>query len=360
MLRATRLTLARGARRLLEDADLTVHAGHKVGLVGPNGCRQVEPVRAAARRTPARCRVDRPARGAGPSRTSRRKPRRVDRAAIDYVIDGDVELREVEAALAAPRRDAGPRRRRARRAARAASRRSAATPRAPAPPTLLAGLGFAAERQANPVASFSGGWRMRLNLAQALMCRSDLLLLDEPTNHLDLDAMLWLEDWLRPLPGHAAADLARPRLPRRRGDDHRPHRRAASSSATPATTRRSSASARSSSRSSRRCTPSSSAQVAHLQAFVDRFRAKATKAQAGAEPRQGAGADGADRRRARRLARSSSRFRRAGRGRATRCWPRRRDAGLRRGRAVLAGIKLSCWPASASGCWAPTAPASRR
>ena len=67
--------------------------------------------------------------------------------------------------------------------------------------TLLSGLGFSAERHDNPVATFSGGWRMRLNLAQALMCRSDLLLLDEPTNHLDLDAVLWLEDWLEHYPG---------------------------------------------------------------------------------------------------------------------------------------------------------------
>src|SRR5207248_4120985 len=66
---------------------------------------------------------------------------------------------------------------------------------------LLSGLGFAAERHDDPVASFSGGWRMRLNLARALMCRSDLLLLDEPTNHLDLDAVLWLEDWLGRYPG---------------------------------------------------------------------------------------------------------------------------------------------------------------
>src|SRR2546427_6418225 len=61
---------------------------------------------------------------------------------------------------------------------------------------LLHGLGFTHEQMGEPVASFSGGWRMRLNLAQALMCPSDLLLLDEPTNHLDLDAVLWLEDWL--------------------------------------------------------------------------------------------------------------------------------------------------------------------
>src|SRR5258708_24426546 len=62
---------------------------------------------------------------------------------------------------------------------------------------LLAGLGFAADELELPVSSFSGGWRMRLNLAQALMCPSDLLLLDEPTNHLDLDAIIWLEDWLK-------------------------------------------------------------------------------------------------------------------------------------------------------------------
>ena len=88
--------------------------------------------------------------------------------------------------------------------------------RARARPTLLAGLGFPDARHGDPVASFSGGWRMRLNLAQALMCRSDLLLLDEPTNHLDLDAVLWLEDWLGALSGHAAADHARPRFSRRR------------------------------------------------------------------------------------------------------------------------------------------------
>jgi ATP-binding cassette subfamily F protein 3 len=64
----------------------------------------------------------------------------------------------------------------------------------------LLGLGFTLPQVSQPVASFSGGWRMRLNLAQALMCPSDLLLLDEPTNHLDLDAIVWLEDWLARYP----------------------------------------------------------------------------------------------------------------------------------------------------------------
>ncbi|NAZ94664.1 ATP-binding cassette domain-containing protein, partial [Vibrio toranzoniae] len=67
--------------------------------------------------------------------------------------------------------------------------------------SLLNGLGFSQEQLQQPVRSFSGGWRMRLNLAQALVCRSDLLLLDEPTNHLDLDAVIWLEKWLKSYPG---------------------------------------------------------------------------------------------------------------------------------------------------------------
>ena len=124
--------------------------------------------------------------------------------------------------------------------------------------TLLAGLGFAEARHGDPVASFSGGWRMRLNLAQALMCRSDLLLLDEPTNHLDLDAVLWLEDWLGSYPGtlllitHDRDFLDGVVDGIVHVDDAQARRR------TPATTRSSSASARSSSRCSRRPTRSSS------------------------------------------------------------------------------------------------------
>ena len=81
-----------------------------------------------------------------------------------------------------------------------ASRRSAATALGPRAASLLAGLGFSASTATPAGGELSGGWRMRLNLAQALMCRSDLLLLDEPTNHLDLDAVLWLEDWLARYP----------------------------------------------------------------------------------------------------------------------------------------------------------------
>jgi ATP-binding cassette subfamily F protein 3 len=117
-----------------------------------------------------------------------------ERAAIEFVLDGDAELRATQRAIAeAEARDAGAAlgELHARYAALGGydARSHAAR--------LMHGLGFGAEDEARPVQAFSGGWRVRLNLAQALMCRSDLLLLDEPTNHLDLDAVLWLEDWLR-------------------------------------------------------------------------------------------------------------------------------------------------------------------
>jgi len=203
LLRLTNLTLARGAKRLLDGASLTVHPGHKAGLIGPNGCGKSSlfalirgellpdagDVQLPAAWTIAHVAQETPAAPA---------------AAIEFVLDGDRELRNVEAALAAAdaAHDADPHaggealaelHHRFDAIGGYAARARAAT--------LLSGLGFPEARQGDPVASFSGGWRMRLNLAQALMCRSDLLLLDEPTNHLDLDAVLWLEDWLGRYPG---------------------------------------------------------------------------------------------------------------------------------------------------------------
>jgi ATP-binding cassette subfamily F protein 3 len=199
MLRISNLTLRRGDKLLLEQASLSVPPGHKLGLVGANGCGksslfallrhelhqdggefEIPPrwvIAHVAQETPA-----------------------TERAAIDYVQDGDVELRAVQAELAVAESDpstAG------EHLAELHDRYAAigghtATARAS---TLLHGLGFATEQHQRPVDEFSGGWRMRLNLAQALMSRSDLLLLDEPTNHLDLDAVLWLEDWLQQYPG---------------------------------------------------------------------------------------------------------------------------------------------------------------
>jgi len=122
----------------------------------------------------------------------------LDRPAIEYAIDGDITLRRLEDELAflesEPESSAngiliG-------NLYSALADADAYTVRSRAE-QLLGGLGFTMEQMRQPVANFSGGWRMRLNLAQALMCPSDLLLLDEPTNHLDLDAIIWLEDWLK-------------------------------------------------------------------------------------------------------------------------------------------------------------------
>ena len=121
-----------------------------------------------------------------------------ERSALDFVLDGDVELRKFEQELLnAEQAHDGT------RIAHLHEKLSivdayTAPSRAG---QLLSGLGFSYEEQQKPVSAFSGGWRVRLNLAKALMCRSDVLLLDEPTNHLDLDAVLWLEQWLIKYPG---------------------------------------------------------------------------------------------------------------------------------------------------------------
>jgi len=203
LLRITNLTLARGAKRLLEGASVTVYPGHKVGLIGPNGSGKSS-LFALIRGEllPDAGSVELPATWTI-AHVAQETPA-VAVPAIEFVLDGDRELRDVERALtiAEAAHDVEPTvggealaelHHRYEAIGGYAARARAAT--------LLSGLGFPDARQADPVASFSGGWRMRLNLAQALMCRSDLLLLDEPTNHLDLDAVLWLEDWLGRYPG---------------------------------------------------------------------------------------------------------------------------------------------------------------
>ncbi len=122
-----------------------------------------------------------------------------DRSALDYVIDGDGEFRQLEAAIAQAENSNQDNLPDLYEQLQAIGGHEA-TARAA---RLLHGLGFAAKSIHQPVSHFSGGWRMRLNLAQALMCRSDLLLLDEPTNHLDLEAILWLERWLQRYRGTA-------------------------------------------------------------------------------------------------------------------------------------------------------------
>ncbi|WP_313326590.1 ATP-binding cassette domain-containing protein [Pseudomonas qingdaonensis] len=197
MIRLSNLTLQRGPQRLLEGAELTLHAGQKAGLIGANGAGKSSLfalLRGEFTPDSGECQLP----GDWRIAHMRQEVDTLDRLAVDYVLDGDVRLREVQAALAA---------------AEAAHDNNAlarlhveldsadgytADARAR---KLLAGLGFSNEQMDRRVGDFSGGWRMRLNLAQALMCPSDLLLLDEPTNHLDLDAILWLEDWLKSYPG---------------------------------------------------------------------------------------------------------------------------------------------------------------
>ena len=197
MIRLQNLTLQRGPQRLLEDAELTLHAGHKAGLVGANGAgKSTLFALLLGELTPdsGDCLLPADWRIAH----MRQEIDTLDRIAIDYVLDGDQRLRQVQASLAQAEADHDG----AAQARWHAELDSADGYTADARARkMLAGLGFTNEQMDRPVADFSGGWRMRLNLAQALMCPSDLLLLDEPTNHLDLDAILWLEDFLKNYPG---------------------------------------------------------------------------------------------------------------------------------------------------------------
>jgi ATP-binding cassette subfamily F protein 3 len=197
MITFSNIQLLRGGKALLENATATIHPGDKVGLVGKNGCGKSTlfslmkdelsidggdfslpnhwELAWVAQETPA-----------------------LEREAIEYVIDGDREFRQLENQLQqAEEQDKGT------LAAELHGKIETIggyTIRARAA-ELLNGLGFSQPQMSWNLTQFSGGWRMRLNLAQALLCRSDLLLLDEPTNHLDLDAVMWLEKWLQSYPG---------------------------------------------------------------------------------------------------------------------------------------------------------------
>jgi ATP-binding cassette subfamily F protein 3 len=188
-----KLRLARGAKVLVDAVDLQIHPGWKVGLTGANGSGKSSLfalLRGALHQDQGELELP---PGWVIAHVAQETPG-IGRAAIDYVLDGDTELRAVETALAAAEAAHDGARIGELHARLAEIGGYAARARAAA---LMAGLGFAPGDGERAVADFSGGWRMRLNLAQALMCRSDLLLLDEPTNHLDLDAVLWLEQWLR-------------------------------------------------------------------------------------------------------------------------------------------------------------------
>jgi ATP-binding cassette subfamily F protein 3 len=273
MIRFNHISLRRGSKLLLRQVDFTLYSGWKVGITGANGCgksslfdlilgelqaddgslslpQDIE-ISHVAQETPA-----------------------LTRTALDYVIDGDRRLRQIEEQLSA---------------AEAADDGSAlaglhelfqnldgysAKARAG---ELLHGLGFSPEDELRPVNRFSGGWRVRLNLAQALMCRSDMLLLDEPTNHLDLDAVIWLESWLRNYTGTLLL-ISHDRDFLDQVSDHIVHIERQQ-----ATLYNSNYSGFEHTRAARLANQQAAyekqqREIAHIRGYVDRFRAKATKA----------------------------------------------------------------------------------
>ncbi|MWQ31412.1 ABC transporter ATP-binding protein [Glaesserella parasuis] len=188
----TDLTLKRGQTILLEQANTTIHTGQKVGLIGKNGCGKSSLF--------ALLKNELQAEGGDASYPKNwsiawvnQETPALDISALDYVIQGDREYTQLTAQLEQANLENNGNLIATLHAQLDTIDAWTIQSRAS---TLLNGLGFSTEQLQLPVKSFSGGWRMRLNLAQALICRSDLLLLDEPTNHLDLDAVIWLERWL--------------------------------------------------------------------------------------------------------------------------------------------------------------------
>jgi len=193
MLALSNISLRRGRKVLVEGVSFQIHAGQRMGVIGANGSGKSSLFAMLLGELEAEdgeLALDPKAEIAHVAQESPHG----NCSAVDYVMDGDRELRTVQAAIAEGEAAADKpdlhllyERMEAIEGFTAESRAS----------RLLHGLGFAAEEYTKPVLEFSGGWRMRLNLARALMCRSDILLLDEPTNHLDLPAILWLERWLK-------------------------------------------------------------------------------------------------------------------------------------------------------------------
>ncbi|MFN9154616.1 MAG: ATP-binding cassette domain-containing protein [bacterium] len=197
MIRFQNLALRRGAKLLVSDATVQIAPGEHVGLVGDNGSGKSSLVSlllgellpdAGDVFIPAHWRIAHVAQHAPHS----------ERGATEFVIDGDRELRQLEADL--EKAEAAHDGHAAGELHAKLADHDAYTARSRAE-SLLLGLGFKPAQLDNPVSSFSGGWKMRLALAQTLMSPSDLMLLDEPTNHLDRDAIVWLEEWLARYPG---------------------------------------------------------------------------------------------------------------------------------------------------------------
>lgn len=193
MINAVELTLHRGVKQLIEGSSFTIHPNHKVGLVGANGCGKSSLFSALlGKLQPDAGELTLPS--TWKIATVKQETPALEVSAIEYVIDGDVEFRALEQQLEQARQDENG----TLEATLINQIDAIGGYSLPARAgELLHGLGFLQEQLTLPVKDFSGGWRMRLNLAQALISRADLMLLDEPTNHLDLDAVIWLQRWLK-------------------------------------------------------------------------------------------------------------------------------------------------------------------
>jgi len=190
------LNLQRGSKILLEGASLRLHDGHKVGLIGANGTGKstlFKMLSGQLDQDQGECNIPNGWRIAHMAQEVSHS----DRSALDYVLDGDVQFRQLQTAIAQQDHDDGEALGKLYSEFETADGYTAES-RAQ---ELLHGLGFKRGDSQRPVSDFSGGWRIRLNLAQALMCPADLLLLDEPTNHLDLDTTWWLEQRLQQFKG---------------------------------------------------------------------------------------------------------------------------------------------------------------
>ncbi len=273
MITLRNLSLRRGSKLVLDQASLTLQPGEKVGLVGRNGAGKSSLFALLAGRLHADAGdLQMPPRWQL-AEVAQEMPETAE-GATDFVLQGDLPLQRAQASLA--QAEAGGDGHAIAQAHVALEEAGAFDARARAQ-ALLLGLGFRSEQLDAPVNSFSGGWRMRLQLARALMCPADLLLLDEPTNHLDLDALVWLEAWLARFEGtllvishdrefldaicKVIVHLDEARLVRYTGnysafEEMRAERL---EQAQAAYTRQ-------------------QEKIAHLQRFIDRFKAKATKA----------------------------------------------------------------------------------
>ncbi|MBT4835928.1 MAG: ATP-binding cassette domain-containing protein [Methylococcales bacterium] len=193
MINFQNITLQRGHKALFEDASAVIYPGQKVGVTGLNGCGKSSLMSMIMDEIHYDAGEFQMSTSLVVAHVSQESPN-TEKAAIDFVLSGDEELVTTQKALAKAEQvnDGG-------KLAECHAKLDdidgyQAHVRAA---KLMQGLGFTIAQEQQAVTAFSGGWRMRLNLARALMCRSDLLLLDEPTNHLDLDAVFWLEDWLK-------------------------------------------------------------------------------------------------------------------------------------------------------------------